>query len=172
MDEFIKEALSYDLGSDMHDIWRMTRKKNDGSFESRIKKSTDLKWNDMHGTDLVDIANCSFYELPFNWQYENLEASRVVINLVYDKIVNGVFISSDDLEEMSSIVHDEWLKRNSWAYDSKPELTVSYEQLSLEEKNKDKNQVILAIKKVQAYVDDLIDIDVICEKYGINYSNL
>lgn len=172
MDEIIKEALSYDLGTDLHDIWRMTRKRTDGSFESRIKLSTDLEWNDIHGTDQVDIANCSFYELPFNCQFENLEAARIVINLVYDKIINGILISLDDLEYMSSIVHDEWLKRNSWAYDSKPELTVSYEQLSLEEKNKDKNQVILAIKKVQAYVDGLIDIDVICEKYGINYSNL
>ena len=54
-----------------------------------IKKSKDEEWNLAHGTDEVDIANCTFEELPSNWQYENLEAGRVAIGLVYEKVLNG-----------------------------------------------------------------------------------
>ena len=37
--ETIKEALSYSLGSDMHEVWRNSRKREDGTYEPRIKKS-------------------------------------------------------------------------------------------------------------------------------------
>ena len=65
--ETIKEALSYSLGSDMHEVQRNSRKREDGTYESRIKKSKDEEWNLTHGTDEVDIANCTFEELPSNW---------------------------------------------------------------------------------------------------------
>lgn len=74
--ELVKDALSYALGADLHEAWRAPRKLADGGFEPRIKKSKDEAWNLLHGTDLVDIANHSFEELPSNWQYENLEAAR------------------------------------------------------------------------------------------------
>lgn len=35
--ETIKEALSYSLGSDMHEVQRNSRKREDGTYESRIK---------------------------------------------------------------------------------------------------------------------------------------
>ena len=94
-----------------------------------------------HGTDYVDIANCSFDELPSNWQYENLEAAKVAIDLVYDKTIAGENITSEEKEQMASVVHDEWLKRNNWVFDSEyvdPNLAVSYEDLSEDEKLKDK----------------------------------
>ncbi len=31
-DRVIKEALSYALGSDIHEAWRATRKREDGTF--------------------------------------------------------------------------------------------------------------------------------------------
>ena len=40
-DIVIKNALSYSLGSDLHEAWRLTRKKEDGIYEPRIKKSKD-----------------------------------------------------------------------------------------------------------------------------------
>lgn len=73
----------------MHEVWRNSRKREDGTYESRIKKSKNEKWNLAHSTDEVDIANCTFEELPSNWQYENLEAGRVAIGLVYEKVLNG-----------------------------------------------------------------------------------
>ena len=58
-----------------------------------------------HGTDEVDIANSSFAELPSDWQKKNLEAARVVINLVYDKIVAGEEITEDDMNKMTATIH-------------------------------------------------------------------
>ena len=173
-DKIVKDALSYSLGSDLHEAWRATRKKDDGTFEPRIKKSKDEAWNASHGTDEVDIANCSFEELPSNWQYENLEAARVAIEQVYDKTMAEEHITSEELEQMGSNIHDEWLKRNSWVYDPKdgdPKLAVPYEQLSKEEQDKDKAQIGPAQKKVLDYMNGLIDIDVICEQYGISSSS-
>ena len=168
--EIIKLALSYALGSDLHEAWRAGRKKEDGTFEPRIKKSKDEAWNMAHGTDEVDIANTPFEQLPSNWQYENLEAAKVAINLVYDKIMAGESITPFELEQMASVVHEEWLKRNSWAYDpsySDSKLAVPYELLSQEEKDKDKVQVALAQQKVEAYLKGEINIAELCEQYNI-----
>ncbi len=51
----------------MHEVWRNSRKREDGTYESRIKKSKDEEWNLAHSTDEVDIANCTFEELHSNW---------------------------------------------------------------------------------------------------------
>ncbi len=171
--ETIKMALSYALGSDLHEAWRTPRKLEDGTFEPRIKKSKDAAWNESHGTDEVDIANCSFEQLPSNWQYENLEAAKVAIEQVYDKTMAGEPIMPAELEQMGANIHEEWLKRNSWVYDPNygdPKLAVPYEQLSKEEQEKDKAQVGPAQAKVQAYLNGLIDVESICEKYGIQPS--
>ena len=171
MDEnIVKEALSYSLGSDLHEAWRAPRKKDDGTYEPRMKKSKDEVWNAKNGTDQVDIANCSFSELPSNWQYENLEAARVVISLVFDKTMNGTAISEDELEQMAAIIHNEWLRRNDWVYDPNygdPKLAVPYHDLSEEEKQKDRDQVAPAQRKVQDYKDGLIDVQSICDEYNI-----
>lgn len=170
MEKVIKEALSYALGSDLHEAWRAPRIKEDGSFEPRMKKSKDANWNAQHGTDDVDIANCSFAELPSNWQYENLEAAKVVIELVYDKVMAREQISEEELEQMASVVHNEWLKRNAWVFDPNygdPKLAVPYSQLSKEEQEKDKIQIKQAVLKVLAFRNGMINIDALCEQYGI-----
>lgn len=150
-DKTIKTALSYALGSDLHEVWRTSRKLKNVSDE-------------------VDIANYSFEQLPPNWQYENLEAAKVAIEQVYDKTIASEPITPEELEQMGAKIHEEWLKRNPWAYDTKygdPKLAVPYEQLSKEEQDKDKAQIGLAQAKVQAYLDGLIDIKSICKQYGI-----
>lgn len=170
----IKNALSYSLGSDLHEAWRASRKKEDGTFEPRIKKSKDEAWNESHGTDEVDIANCSFEQLPSNWQYENLEAARVAIGLVYDKTISGEQFSPEEVEQMASVIHDEWLKRNDWVFNPEygdPKLAVPYAQLSKEEQDKDKAQLGPAQAKVQAYVDGLVNIEEICAQYNLSSSS-
>ena len=170
----IKNALSYSLGSDLHEAWRAPRKKEDGTFEPRIKKSKDEAWNESHGTDEVDIANCSFEQLPSNWQYENLEAARVAIELVYDKTISGEQFSPEEVEQMASVIHDEWLKRNDWVFNPEygdPKLAVPYAQLSKEEQDKDKAQLGPAQAKVQAYVDGLVNIEEICAQYNLSSSS-
>ena len=162
----VKKALSYALGSDIHEVWRATRKRADGTFEPRIKKSTDEAWNASHGTDEVDIANCTFEQLPSNWQYENLEAARVAIEMVFDKTMSEEQISHEESEEMASTIHDEYLKRNVWAQ-SDPKLGVPFALLSQEEQDKDRAQLGPAQAKVQAYMDGKIDVEAICEQYGL-----
>lgn len=172
-DKIIKEALSYSLGSDLHEAWRAPRKKEDGTYEPRIKKSKDETWNASHGTDEVDIANCTFEELPNNWQYENLEAAKVAIDQVYDKEIAGEKISQAELEQMASNIHEAWLKRNTWVFDENcgdPKLAVPYAMLSVEEQEKDKAQIKPAQTKVEAYLNGLINIDEICAKYNISTS--
>lgn len=172
-DIVIKNALSYSLALDLHETWRLTRRKEDGTYEPRIKKSTDEEWNIKHGTDEVDIANCSFDELPSNWQYENLSAAKVAIDLVYDKTLAGENITAEEKEQMASVVHDEWLKRNDWVFDSEygdPNLAVSYENLSEDEKYKDNIQLDKAEEKVEEYAKDLIDIEELCTKYNLEMS--
>ena len=164
-DKIIKEALSYSLGADLHEEWRLTRKRKDGTFEPRMKKSKDEAWTTAHGTDDVDIANTSFADLPSNWQEENLLAAKVVIELVYDKVIAEEEITVKEREKMAAKVHEEWLKRNgSWAEEK---LKVPYEQLPEVEKEKDRVQLVPAIAKVKAYKNGEIDIDSLCEQYGI-----
>ena len=168
--ELVKEALSYALGADLHEAWRAPRKLADGGFEPRIKKSKDEAWNLLHGTDLVDIANHSFEELPSNWQYENLEAARVAINLVFDKVMANEEFTTEETLQMASIIHEEWLKRNDWVYDPNygdPRLAVSFEQLSKEEQDKDIAQLAPAIAKVEAYMMGKVDVIELCDKYGL-----
>jgi hypothetical protein len=154
----------------MHEAWRAPRKKTDGTYEPRIKKSTDEAWNLTHGTNEVDIANCTFEQLPENWQYENLEAARVAIELVYDKTVAGEEFTAEEVEQMAAVIHEEWLKRNDWVFNPEygdPKLAVPYAQLSQEEKDKDKAQLGPAVAKVQAYVNGLIDIEGLCAQYNL-----
>ena len=168
--ETIKLALSYSLASDLHEAWRNTKKKEDGTYEPQIKKSTDELWNEKHQTNIVDIANSKFEELPKNWQHENLEAAKIAIDLVYNYVLCYEPITFEELETMAAIIHNEWLKRNSWVNDpnyGNPELAVSYEYLSKEEQDKDKIQIFYAQSKVNAYLNGIIEIDDICKQNSI-----
>ena len=167
--EIIINALAHSLGADLHEEWRNTRKRPDGSYETRMKKSKDEAWTDAHGSDDVDIANLAFKDLPSNWQEENLEAARVAIKLVFEKVVTGEKISELDRRRIASDIHDAWLSRNSsWA---SAKQAVPFDQLSIEEQEKDLAQIDPAIEKVQDYIDGVLDIVEVCNEYNlpVNY---
>lgn len=148
-----KEYFAQKMGSYLHEEWRKTRLKEDGTYEPRMKKSKDPEWTQRHGTDDVDIANTSFEDLPSNWQYENLEAARVAVDLVYEKIINGEEITPEMIEEMSSVVHEKWLERNDWVYHKEywnPVLAQPYEALPEDEKAKDRAQIEAAIQIIKS----------------------
>jgi len=146
-----KKLLSLSMGADLHEEWRAGRKKEDGTFEPRMKKTKDQVYIDSHnGNNEVDIANLSFTELPSDWQFENLEAAKVAVEQVYDAVREGKEITDEMIEEMSAIVHEEWLKRNDWVYNPEygnPVLAKSYLELPEEEKAKDRQQILQAIEK-------------------------
>lgn len=176
LEDKIKEALAYELASDLHEAWRAPRKREDGTYEPRMKKSKDEEWNKTHRTDDVDIANLSFEELPSNWQYENLEAAKVAIDQAFDEVMNRYGIDADDtvpsdlVDDMAAEVHEEWLSRNAWVYDEKygnPDQAKPYSELSWEEQEKDKDQIYSAIDMIKAFKRGQIDINALIEKYRL-----
>ena len=138
------------VASIFHEEWRKNRLQNDSKYEPMIEKSEDKERNNKYWTDLVDIANTKFEDLPSNWQYENLKVARVVIDLVYDKIVAGEEITPEMVEEMSSVVHEAWMKRKKKKKENRPHLFVPYSELPEEEKAKDRDQILQAIEIIKS----------------------
>ena len=139
------------IASVFHKKWREGRLQKDGKYKPMIEKSYDRNWNILHWTDVVDIANTKFEDLPNNWKHENLEAAKVAVDLVYDKVVNWEDISLKMIEKMSKIVHEKWLERNwiEWSFENQ---RVDYEKLSDEEKEKDRAQIKLAIQIIKSEI--------------------
>lgn len=132
------------LGSAFHEQWRQTRLNEDGSFEPRVKGTSDKNWVEAHGTDQVDIANTSFAELPADWQAENAAAAETVVRIVAE-YPDGVDLSDTDTAiAIGEKIHSAWLSRNEWAKDG--ELGVSFLDLPPNEQDKDLAQMKTAIE--------------------------
>ena len=142
-----------DVWSNLHEEWRNTRLKEDWTYDPRIKTTHDeTRIQEHNGQTEVDIANTTFENLPSDWQHENLEAAKIAESLVYESIIRWEDITTEMIEEMSSKVHEEWLKRNTRA--KWWELDVPYDQLPESEKAKDRNQVLLAIEVTRQNSDN------------------
>lgn len=135
-----KSEIIKKVASSFHDKRRKNR-----LYKPMIEKSEDDEWTKKHWTDLVDIANTEFEDLPYNWKYENFEAAKVAVDLVYERVVNWLEITPEMIEEMSKIVHEKRLERNwiEWSFENQ---RVDYEDLSEEEKGKDRIQIEIAIQ--------------------------
>lgn len=147
------DNISQILWSKFHDEWRKSMAQEDWTYASRIEKVLDENWIQQHNWKTeVDIVNTEFEDLPSNRKYENLEAAKVAISLVSEKVLHWEEINSESLEEMAEIVHNKWLERNwmEWSFDFQ---RVSYDQLSEEEKAKDRNQLLQAIEIVKEYLN-------------------
>ena len=144
-----KSLVIHEVASVFHEKWRENRLQKDGTYKSMIEKSEDKEWNIKHRTDVVDIANTKFEDLPSNRKYENFEAAKIAVDLVYEKVVNREKITSQEIEEMSKIVHEKWLERNGihWSFENQ---RVDYGNLSEEEKAKDRIQIELAIQIIKS----------------------
>ena len=82
-----------------------------------------------------------------------MEAARVAVDLVYEKVINGEEITPEMIEEMSSVVHEKWLERNDWVYHKEywnPVLAQPYEALPEDEKAKDRAQIEAAIQIIKS----------------------
>jgi len=92
-----RQELITKLANLMHEKWREARKKEDGAYEPRIKKTEDILWTEKHdGKNEVDIANTDFGELPKDWQEENLLSAKVAV---------------EKIEEALYLIHDKCLFR-------------------------------------------------------------
>lgn len=133
-----------DVWANLHEERRNTRLNEDWTYEPRIKTTQDQVWIEQHNWQTeVDIANTTFENPPSDWQHENLEAAKVAESLVFEAFIKWEDISTEMIEDMSSKVHEEWLKRNTRA--KWWDLDVPYSQLPELEKAKYRNQVLLAI---------------------------
>ena len=142
-----KQELIMRLASVLHEKWRSNRLLPDGTYEPRLKNTTDKYWVNNNNTDEVDIANTSFSNLPLDWQEENIAASIVAMHEVITAYEKGISLDSAFIEEASEKVHIEWLVRNSeWAQENQK---LPYAELSEEEKEKDRLQVLQAIEVFQ-----------------------
>lgn len=131
------------LAGKLHDIWRAPRKKADGTYEPRIKSTTDQKWIKANNKKELDIANTNYEDLPEDWKKENRASALVATNIIYKAVSNKVDMTdSKFVEESSASIHAEWLKRNAWAKGG--ELDVPYSKLPEVEKAKDREIILLA----------------------------
>ena len=154
--EFEKN-IANSVAKELHDNWRKTRLKEDGSYEPRWKKINDNKYiekldknnlpSNVKLTDKgyeIDIANSSYIQLSLHWKKENYEAARVVAVLV----INELKRENQHEEKLTKLeigreIHNEWLKRNQWAKDD-PILSLPFDKLPKEEQEKDLQQYRLA----------------------------
>jgi len=150
--------LAEDVAFVLHEQWRQTRKKEDGSYEPRWKKIKDSNFiakldekelpsylrKSEDGYE-IDIANACYTQLSPDWQQENKDAAEVVAKIVE----SGKELSRN---EIGDIIHNAWLERNSWAKDG--ELGVPFVQLSKEEQDKDIVQYEIALTMRNAKVEE------------------
>jgi len=145
-----KSEIIQEVASTFHEEWRKNRLQKDWTYKPMIEKSKDEIRTKKHWTDTVDIANTNFEDLPDNWKYENIEAAKVAVDLVYEKILNLEKFSIETIEEMSDIVHEKRLERN-WLAGSFENQRISYKDLSEEEKEKDRLQIKIAMEIINSF---------------------
>lgn len=104
----------------IHEEWRSKRRKEDGSYEPRIKKTQDRAWSEQNGEIETDIANTDFENLPLDWQEENLLSAKAAI---------------EKIEDALNIIHDKWLDRNDEF--AEPQQKNQFSRLPDQEKAKD-----------------------------------
>jgi len=147
--EAIQNELIEKLGSLLHEEWRAPRKQKDGSFEARIKKTKDESWISIHKISEVDIANTLYIDLPEDRKYENKASAEVAIKEIYKAVKDWKALDTEWIEAASDVIHQEWLKRNTWVYDptyGNPLLAKPYTDLPEEEKEKDRTIIRKAIE--------------------------
>lgn len=143
------QSIIEKIWSKFHEERRKSMIKSDWKYESRIETTTDQERIKKHNWETkVDIINTKFEDLPNDRKKENLEAAKVAVDLVYEKILNREQITPEMIGEMSEIVHNERLKRNwiAWSFENQ---RVEYKDLIEEEKAKDRNQIIRAIEIIK-----------------------
>jgi hypothetical protein len=122
--------LTEELASSLHDKWRATRLLPDGTYEPHWK-------DDGHG-DQVDIANTNYFALPSQYQEENRASAYSAVKALKETERLGQVDEqgNPDIDFMSDIIHNDWLKRNeSYATNIQK---LPYVQLPEEEKEKDR----------------------------------
>jgi ribosomal protein L37AE/L43A len=136
------------MASSLHDDWRKgrltsgTHGQADAVYEPRVKPSGLDDGQD------VDIAQ-HYDKLTPKWQAENKAAASAAISLVRQAVASGSSLqqlsSGSGMEVLADKVHQAWMQRNPKA-DYNAAQHVPYASLPEDEKQKDRNHVLMAIK--------------------------
>ncbi|GBG27330.1 Hypothetical Protein FCC1311_035522 [Hondaea fermentalgiana] len=146
------ETFEISTATKLHEMWRSKRARlSDGRFEPRIKVINNTEY---------DIANLEFHQLPDYFKLENLLASHAACESIRrcwnqtmgdtraERLRNlrKTLKTPNFIEKASAEQHDNWLKRNGklpWVTD---EQRGRYEDLSEDEKQKDRDIVLVGIE--------------------------
>lgn len=93
------------------------------------------RWKILEDGSSIDIANTPFADLPNEWREENIQGA---ISAIY-----GLALYND-IESVAAYVHAEWVQRNRDC--APPELLVPYDDLTEEDKEKDRLFVRLVLE--------------------------
>lgn len=145
----VVRSMAPDVASEFHEDWRKEFLRANGSRAKRMKPTTDAAWVTKHGTDKVDIAHTPFAELPSDWQAENLAAAQVATGFVANHLrtLETPRGRAKVIKEGAAHIHDEWLKRNTWAKGG--ELDVPFKKLPPHEQLKDMAQVDTVLTQLE-----------------------
>lgn len=103
---------------------------------------------------IYDIANLPFRDLPPKFQLENMLASDNACCFVLMSTWENRGWNREQLEEGAMYQHDAWMQRNgSWA---PPEQMLLYEDLTEEEKEKDRAIVVVAVEYLRRHFNNKI----------------
>lgn len=161
------EQLNQKMAAELHNEWRESRRiEKSDKFEPRWKDAKDPefsnKWMERlksgehpenirfnsDGKIEIDIANTSYSELSHAWKAENKASAEAAIGVVTQAFIENRPLDEAFIEAASSYVHEKWLERNG-AWDP-PEQNKPYEELTEDEKEKDRLYVRKAIKLCQS----------------------
>lgn len=121
--EALDDRRADDTAAALHDLWRESRSRGDGTFEPHVEEDED---------GAIDLANTPYDKLPDKWKAQLKEDSKVVNRLIDENPK-----AHDDW--YAGRVHDAWRARNLDTISD--EENVPFAQLSKEAK--DQNRVVV-----------------------------
>jgi hypothetical protein len=121
-------SLVVAIASQIHEEWRASRLRPDGTYEPRPKETSDADWIAAHGVSEVDIANTAFPDLPADWQRENTITAELAA-----RVINAT------VDYLAALIHEQWVARHfeeDWARDAG--LLLPFHELPPHEQDKDR----------------------------------
>jgi hypothetical protein len=150
VDGYKANPKNYDSNGELKPRWRVAEdeewlaiaRSSESEYHRHYRKNPDTLKEE------VDIAALTNEQLPLNRRQENEEAAAFAVGQIKDaKSGPGDYLDEGFLVGASHEVHEAWKKRNTWAHDNK-ELMKPYRDLTLDEKLKDQEHIVLAAELV------------------------
>lgn len=112
--EQAKRAAVEELTSGLHDEWRRPRLRKDGTYKPQEEETADKAWIEKHNTEIVDIANSDFADLPQDWKQEYQDSAQFLVDLFHENglrealtlvYIVTAFPNEYDYKELASQLH-------------------------------------------------------------------